>query len=106
MQDSKQIYQDEIRPELNKINLTLKNNKKVLWGNIKSNVFLASTYISTSLFTGILPTNIGKIVASVGGFGFAKNIGQDVLKLIKKPEVRNNELYFLWKIKQDNKIEI
>ncbi|PHR14986.1 MAG: hypothetical protein COA40_02180 [Aequorivita sp.] len=106
MQDSKQIYQDEIRPELNKINLTLKNNKKVLWGNIKSNVFLASTYISTSLFTGILPTNIDKIVASVGGFGFAKNIGQDVLKLIKKPEVRNNELYFLWKIKQDNKIEI
>lgn len=106
IQDSKQIYQDEIRPELNKINLTLKNNKKVLWGNIKSNVFLASTYISTSLFTGILPTNIDKIVASVGGFGFAKNIGQDVLKLIKKPEVRNNELYFLWKIKQDNKIEI
>ena len=106
IQDSKQIYQDEIRPELNKINLTLKNNKKILWGNIKSNVFLASTYISTSLFTGILPTNIDKIVASVGGFGFAKNIGQDVLKLLKKPEVRNKELYFLWKIKQENKIEI
>jgi len=106
VQDSKQIYQDEIRPELNKINLTLKNNKKHLWGNIKSNVFLASTYISTSLFTGILPTNIDKVVASVGGFGFAKNIGQDVLNLIKKPEVRNNELYFLWKIKNENKIEI
>ncbi len=104
-QDSKQLYLDEIRPELNKMNLTIKNNKKALWGNVQSNVFLASTYISASLFTGIFG-NIDKIVASVGGFGFAKNIGEDIIKMLKKPEVRNNELYFLWKLKNDNKIKI
>jgi hypothetical protein len=92
---------DEIQPEINKINLTLSNNKKLLWGNIKSNVFLASTYISTSLFTGILPTNMDKVVASIGGFGFARNISQYLLNLIKQPEIRKNELYFLWRIQKE-----
>ena len=107
IKDSKLIYEDEIRPELNKINLSIKNNKKLLWGNIQSNIILASTYVSTTLFTGILPTNMEKVIASVGGFGFAKNITQDALKLIKKPEARNNEMYFLWKLskkKQDPNI--
>lgn len=104
--ESRELYLDEIQPEINKINLTLKNNKKMLWGNIKTNVLLASTYISTSLFTGILPTNVDKVVASIGGFGFAKSIGQDVLKLIKQPEIKKNELYFLWKTNNErtNKI--
>ncbi|WP_321281061.1 hypothetical protein [Marinifilum fragile] len=104
--ESKQLFNEEIRPEINKMNLTLSNNKKVVWGNIKSNIFLASTYISATLFAGILPANIDKIVASVGGFGFAKNIGQDVLSLLKNQEIRKNEFYFLWKIQKDNKIKI
>lgn len=104
--EAKQLFSDEIQPEINKINLTLRNNRKLLWGNVKTNVFLASTYISTSLFTGILPTNIDKVVASIGGFGFAKSISQDVLNLIKQPEIKKNELYFLWKVEQvrSNKI--
>jgi len=107
--DSKEYidyYQDEIRPELNRITLTLKNNRKLLWGNVKSNIFLASTYVSATLFSGILPSNIDKIVASIGGFGFSKSIGQDIIKMIKKPEVRDNELYFLWKLQKENKIRI
>jgi hypothetical protein len=104
--ESRQLYLDEIQPEINKINLTLSNNKKLLWGNIKSNIFLASTYISTSLFTGILPTNIDKVVASIGGFGFAKSISQDILSLIKQPEVKKNELYFLWRVQQERSNKI
>lgn len=100
------LYLDEIQPELNKINLTLKNNRKHLWGNIRSNIFLATTYVSASLFTGLLPSNIDQIVAAIGGFSFAKGIGQDVIKLIKEPAIRENELYFLWKLQADNKIKI
>ena len=48
--------------------------------------------------------DIDKIVASVGGFGFAKNIGQDVLSLLKNQEIRKNEFYFLWKIDADGNI--
>lgn len=99
-------FQDEIRPELNKINLTIKNGKKLLWGNVKSNIVLATTYISASLFSGILPSNIDKIVASIGGFDFSRTIGQDLIKIIKNPAIRENELYFLWKLYRDNKIRI
>lgn len=106
LKESKQLFYDEIKPEINKMNLVLSNNKKAMWGSIKSNIFLASTYISATLFAGILPANIEKIVASVGGFGFAKNIGQDVLSLLKSQEIRKNEFYFLWKIQKDNKIKI
>ena len=106
VKESSQLFHDEIRPEINKMNLTLSNNKKAVWGNIKSNIFLASTYISATLFAGILPAEIDKIVASVGGFGFAKNIGQDVLSLLRNQEIRKNEFYFLWKIQKENKIKI
>jgi hypothetical protein len=106
LKESKQIFYNEIRPEINKMNLVLSNNKKAMWGSIKSNIFLASTYISATLFAGILPANIDKIVASVGGFGFANNIGKDVLNLLKNQEIRKNEFYFLWKIQKDNKIKI
>jgi hypothetical protein len=102
----KDYYNEEIRPELNKINYTLKNSKKLLWGNIKSNILLASTYISASLYSGILPSNLDTIIASVGGFEFSKSIGQDLIKILKKPTVRDNELYFLWKLQNDNKIKI
>lgn len=103
---SREIFMDEINPEINKINLTLKNNKKLLWGNIKSNIFLASTYVSASLYTGILPSNIETIVASIGGFGFASKIGHDIIKMIKEPDIRENEFYFLWKIKNEKTIKI
>lgn len=104
--ESKDYYNDEIRPELNKINLTIKNNRKLLWGNVKTNLILASTYVSASLYSGILPSNIGEIVASIGGFGFASSISHDMIKIIKKPSIRENELYFLWKLNSENKIKI
>jgi len=106
IQDAKEIYSDELKPELNKMNLTLKNNKKVLWGNVKTNIVLATTYVSASLFTGVLPSNIDKIVASVGGIGFAKTISKDIIQMINKPELRENEFYFLWKIQNRKRIKI
>ncbi|MBJ6116693.1 hypothetical protein JAO76_00715 [Pontibacter sp. BT310] len=104
--EAKDIYNDEIRPELNRINMTLKHNKKLLWGNIKSNVLLASTYVSASLYSGILPSNIDAVVASIGGFGFAKSISDDIIKLIAKPSAQENELYFLWKLQSSSRIKI
>lgn len=104
--DYSDIFKDEIQPELNRINQTIKNNRKHLWNNVKSNIFLASTYITATLYSGVLPSNINEIVAAIGGFSFAQTIGQDVINLIKQPAIRENELYFLWKINQQRTIKI
>jgi hypothetical protein len=97
----KEIYNDLIRPELNKIDLTIKNSKKILFGNIKQDLLLGTSFVGIGLATGFMPNNIGQIVSAIGGIKFADQFVSNVRKYLSKPqEVRNNPYYFLWKVKR------
>lgn len=96
-----EIYNDLIRPELNKIDLTIKNSKKILFGNIKQDLLLGTSFVGIGLASGFLPNNIGQIVSTIGGLKFADQFVSNVRKIIGEPqEVRNNPYYFLWKVKK------
>ena len=47
-----------------------------------------------------------RMLATVHFLNILKSIGADVLKLIKQPEIRNNEFYFLWKVDKEKMIEV
>lgn len=97
----KEIYNDIIRPELNKIDLTIKNSKKLLFGNIKQDLLLGTSFIGIGLATGFMPNNIGQIVSTIGGIKFADQFVSNVRKYLSKPqEVRNNPYYFLWNVRR------
>lgn len=63
----KGIFRDKINPELNKIEQTIKRNRKHLTGSIVKDIIFVSSIASIGLYSGLLPKDIGKIVAAVGG---------------------------------------
>lgn len=97
----RQACRDIISPELNKINLTIKNNRKNLLGSIAADILFASSIASVGLFSGMLPLNIGSIIAGVGGYKFGKDISSKIEKLTNGPEnIKENKFYFLWKLQK------
>jgi hypothetical protein len=97
----RQVFDDIVRPELNNINLTIKNSQKLLWGALTKDVVFGAGFITVGLFSGLLPPNIGEIVAALGGFNFVSSSLDKISKLVQEPsEIRNNKYYFLWKAKK------
>lgn len=52
---------------MNKIEQTIKRNRKHLTGSIVKDIIFVSSIASIGLYSGLLPKDIGKIVAAVGG---------------------------------------
>ncbi|WHX29180.1 hypothetical protein QNK09_19005 [Brevibacillus agri] len=99
LKELKEIYKEKIYPELNKINLTIKRNKKNLTGSIVKDVLFASSIISIGLYSGILPPDIGKIVAAIGGTRFLYELYNKIGKAIETDEeIKKSNYYFLWKL--------
>jgi hypothetical protein len=100
----KQAFNDSIRPELNKIDLTVKNSKKLLYGSIKQDIIFSAGFIGLGLFSGLLPPSVGELIAALGGYKFASSVAEKVNKSHNEPDVvRENKYYFLWKVKEENK---
>ena len=100
----KQIYFDIIKPELDKIDLTIKNSKKIIWQETYSDFLIHSGYVAVGLTTGLLVPNIGQITAAIGGLNFFNKVGKNIQKLISDSEnLRNENFYFLWKVKEKAK---
>ncbi len=97
----RKAFNDTVRPELNNIELTIKNSRKLLWGSLAKDLIFGTGFITVGLFSGLLPPNIGEIVAALGGFNFVSGSLDKISKLVQEPsEIRNNKYYFLWKVKR------
>lgn len=103
-QKVKQAFDDIVRPELNNIELAIKNSRKLLWGSLTQDIIFGTGFITVGLFSGLLPPNIGEIVAALGGFNFVAGSLDKINKLTQEPsEIRNNKYYFLWKANRENR---
>jgi hypothetical protein len=98
---AKQIFNDIILPELNNIDLAVKNSRRILRKNTTRSFIISTGFISLGLFSGILPGNIGQLLAAMGGYGFVKDSIKGGLSLLNEPEsIRDNKFYFLWKVQK------
>lgn len=95
----KEMFRDQINPELNKIEQTIKRNKKNLIGSVARDITFASSIISVGLYSGLLPKDIGKIVAALGGTKFFYELYNKMGKTFSRDEeIEKNSYYFLWKL--------
>ena len=96
----KEVFSDIVNPEINKISLTFKNNKTLLKNKVNRELLISSCLIGLGLFSGLLPNDLGKIVGALGGCDFLKAIiNQKIEGTLESNEIKNNDLYFIWKIK-------
>lgn len=92
-----ELFRDQILPELNIINKKVNNWKSNLRSNVRDSIYIGAGSVSIGLYSGILPPEIGNILALFGG---GKAIS-DILVNYKnsfndKNEAYKNDFYFLW----------
>jgi hypothetical protein len=96
-----EIFNDTIRPEINKIELTVKRSKRILRAQIGEDLVFGAAFVSVGLFSGILPINIGEIVSALGGFHYTSSLFSKLNSLRFEPsDARDNRFYFLWKVRK------
>lgn len=99
--DIRQAFNDIIRPELNNIELTIRNSRRLLWDSLKKEVLFFSGFISIGLYSGLLPPDVSQVVTALGGSAAAFELMKKTTGLVQEPhDIRNNKYYFLWKVKK------
>ncbi|MEJ1395800.1 MAG: hypothetical protein RPU64_16645 [Candidatus Sedimenticola sp. (ex Thyasira tokunagai)] len=91
------VFRDEILPEINLIDKKVKDWKANTRASIAEKVLFGVATASFGLYGGVLPANIGEIVAALGGTSAVAGPLMDLNKTLKeKQEARKNDFYFLW----------
>lgn len=100
----KEAFLDTIRPEINKIDKSIKDWKR---GKKQSLATTAAATVSAGVFLGYMPFGYTSIIAAmgaVGGISTAVKCTSDLLSLIQEPKVAyENDNYFLWKLSKNSK---
>lgn len=92
-----EIFRDEIAPEINLIDKKIKDWKVKSKESLKEKLIFGSGAVSIGLYAGMLPPNIGAVVAAIGGGSAVVGAAMDYNKTLKeKTEARSNDFYFLW----------
>jgi F0F1-type ATP synthase membrane subunit b/b' len=97
----KQMVQDEIDPEIHKIENTIKKEKRLLLNSLKDNLIIGAGYIAIGIFSGLLSAEAKEIITAVGGISFASSVAKSAIQLRREPpSVLENPYYFLWRTKK------
>ena len=92
------IFNDIVLPEINKIELTFKNSRKILSNSLKKDIVVSSGFIGIGLFSGILTPHLNEMLVALGGYNFVTCTANKIYKIFNEPEeIRNSNYYFLWK---------
>jgi hypothetical protein len=91
------VFRDEVLPEINVINKKLQDWKLNTRQSIGEKVLFGTGAVTLGLYAGLLPANIGQLVAALGGTSAAAAILMDWNKTFKeKQQARSNDFFFLW----------
>lgn len=91
------IFRDEILPEVNLINKRVNDWKSNTLQSIGEKVLFGAGAVTLGLYSGMLPANIGQIVAALGGGSAVASALMEFNKTFKeKQQARTNDFYFLW----------
>lgn len=99
VREARQLFEDEVRPALNSIELSIKNARKLLVSSLRNDSLCGVGFIAIGLFAGFLPPEAGKVLATLGGFKFASGLWDKATRLLRPPdEIRESRYYFLWRV--------
>lgn len=95
------VFRDQLLPEINNIDKKIKDWKSKTKESLKEKMIFGTGAVSMGLYAGMLPMNIGEIIAAIGGGTAAVGAAMDYNKTLKeKEEARSNDFYFLWQVSQ------
>jgi hypothetical protein len=94
----KQAVSDCVQPEINRINRTIRENRRALWTSLKEDILFGALIASCGLYAGYISPTCAAVGAALGGVGLATRSLKTANKLCKEPDdVRKSDFYFLWK---------
>jgi|SRR5690554_466837 len=96
---------DIVQPEINKMNLTVKNSKKLLSYKSSKELLISGGMISLGLFSGILPHDFGTVFGAIGGCKFVQTLLSQMID-INNPQynISDQDYYFIWKMQNIERI--
>jgi hypothetical protein len=104
----REAFDDAIRPELNKIDLTLKNARKQMATSSLIDLTIVFASVSIAAFSGLLPAKLGipkevlDVGAALGGWQSAKGLATKIAGIRSTPkEVSESKYAFLWKLRRN-----
>jgi hypothetical protein len=99
----REMFSDVVKPELNQINAKVKTWEMSLRESVKERMIFGTATVLIGLYSGLLPPDMGKLIAALGGVNAVSNLLSDYNKTLKESsEARANNFYFLWKLSKLN----
>lgn len=96
--EAKEMLDCQILPELNKISLSIKLEKKKAAKSLIRKSIVGAAFISIGTFSGFVPVGLGYGLTALGGYTFVDTLSEDFSVLANdSTEIKNNPYYFLWK---------
>jgi hypothetical protein len=101
---SGEVFSDVVLPELNKIDNTIKNSRKILKRRLSEELIISVGSIGLGLFAGLVSPTFGACIGAVGGLRSVPGLVKDAASIFSEPlEIRNNSYYFLWKVREETR---
>jgi hypothetical protein len=96
-----EIFRDRVLPEINRITKKVEDWKTKQRNALSDSVLFGTGAVVIGLYSGVLPPNIGELVAAFGGLrAVSDTLNQYNQTLKESQEARSDDFYFLWKLNQ------
>ena len=91
------VFRDDVLPEINGLKKRIHDWKVNARESLGEKLVFGTGAVTLGLYAGILPADIGQIVATLGGTSAAAGVLMDWNKTLKeKQQARTSDFYFLW----------
>jgi hypothetical protein len=93
----RRVFRDEVLPEINGLKKRVHDWKANARESLGEKLIFGTGAVTLGLYAGILPADIGQLVAALGGTSAAAGVLMDWNKTLKeKQQARTSDFYFLW----------
>ena len=93
------VFSDVIQPELNRIDLTMKRNRRLLLKTAVRDAAFATAAVGIGLLSGFVTPGLADAVAKLGGLKFAIDTVKNANAALLEPEeAKSSQYFFLWKV--------
>jgi|GEM_PF-5299626 hypothetical protein len=98
--EARELFEDQLEPEIRKMEVQARTERQAILK--KTGAKLLATFVGVFLGvnSGIVPHQLAGIIQAIGGVTVLGNVAES-LAALNTPTVRNNNLYFLLRLKQE-----
>lgn len=99
--DAQEIYSEFVQPQMARLDRTVKSAQRNLIKGTSVKVLSWAGAISFGLYTGFLPSSVIAMASALGLTKIIADLASDVLiNSNQEDQIRNESMYFLWKVRQ------